>query len=183
MIVHSVKMPVGNGRIATKSRPLETMVHLKSSIVEVKKEDNCLDHALIISITKLTNDPNYKAYIQGRKIRPVVDHLLATRGIDVTNGGGIAELMRFQEHFKEYRIVFGGLNFEDILFDCLVDSEERINLIYGEVTRHYHVINSLTGALTGKSVCRGCNKRFDRGETHRCQEMCSDYVSSTMSIP
>ena len=27
--VHSVKMPTGHGRIATKGRPLESMVHLK----------------------------------------------------------------------------------------------------------------------------------------------------------
>ena len=80
MTVHSVKIPIGHGRIATKGRPLENMVHLKRSIVEVK---NCLAHALIISIAKLTNDPDYKAFRQGRKIRPVVDHLLATTGIDL----------------------------------------------------------------------------------------------------
>jgi len=83
MTVHSVKMPIGHGRIATKGRPLENMVHLKRSIVEVKAEKNCLAHALIISIAKLTNDPDYKAFRQGRKIRPVVDHLLATTGIDL----------------------------------------------------------------------------------------------------
>jgi hypothetical protein len=59
----------------------------------------------VIAIAKLTNDPHYKAYRQGRKIRPVVDNLLATTGIDLTNGGGIPELIKFQEHFKEYRIV------------------------------------------------------------------------------
>jgi len=101
MTVHSVKMPIGHDRISTKGRPLETMVHLKRSIVEVKAEKNCLDHALIASIAKLANDPDYKAFRQGRKILPVVDHLLATTGIDLTNGGGIPELMQFQEHFKE----------------------------------------------------------------------------------
>jgi hypothetical protein len=64
------------------------MVHLKRSIVEVKGEENCLAYALIISNAKLTNDPDYKALRQGRKIRPVVDHLLATTGIDLSNGGG-----------------------------------------------------------------------------------------------
>jgi hypothetical protein len=57
--------------------------------------------------------------------------------------------MRVQEHFKEYRIVvFGGLNCKDIIFDGQVESEKRINLLYDDVKRHYHVINSLTGALT-----------------------------------
>jgi hypothetical protein len=71
------------------------MVHLKRSIIEFKTDENCLAHSLIISIARITNDPNYKAYIQGRKIRPVVDHLLATTGIDLSNGAGIQELARF----------------------------------------------------------------------------------------
>ena len=42
--MHSVKMPAGFGRVALKSRgrPLSVMVHLKSSIVEVKAEEKCL---------------------------------------------------------------------------------------------------------------------------------------------
>ena len=38
MTVHYVKMPIGHGRIATKGRSLENMVHLKRNIVEVKAE-------------------------------------------------------------------------------------------------------------------------------------------------
>jgi hypothetical protein len=42
-----------------------------------------------------------------------VKKLLAKTGIDLTNGGGIAELMKFQEHLKEYRIVvFGGIELQ-----------------------------------------------------------------------
>jgi hypothetical protein len=42
--VHSVTMPVGFEKAAIKQtgRPLATMVHLKSSIVEVRAEENCL---------------------------------------------------------------------------------------------------------------------------------------------
>jgi len=133
-----------------------------------------LAHALIISIAKLTNDPNYNSYRLRFTIRPFVHHLLATC-IDLSNGGGISELMKFQEHFKEYRIVvFGGLNCEDIVFDGQVVSEKRINLLYDEVANHYHVINNVTGALSRKYVCKGCNKECKSGVTHRCQETCSD---------
>jgi len=170
MIVDSLKMPICHGLITTKGRPLETMAHLKRSIVRVKAEENCLAHALIISIAKLTNDPDYNAFRQGCKIRPVVDHLLAKTGNDLTNGGGIPELMQFQEHFKEYRIVFGGLNCEDIVFDGQVETEKRINLLYDDVPHHYHVINSVTGALSRKYFCKGCTKGYESGVTHRCQE-------------
>ena len=76
--VHSVKMPVVYGKHAIKSmgRPLSVMSHLKRSIVEVKADENCLAHALIIPIARVDNDANYKAYRQGRKISPVVQALL-----------------------------------------------------------------------------------------------------------
>ena len=109
--------------------------------------------------------------------------VLATTGIDLTNGGGIPELMQFQDHFKEYRIVvFGGLNFEDIVFDGQVESEKRINLLYDDVSHNYLVINSVTCVFYRQYFCKGCNKRFVSGVAHGCQEMCSDCVSSTMSI-
>jgi hypothetical protein len=151
MTIHCVKMPIGNGGdgIATKGIPLDTTVHLKRSIIEVKAEENCLAHALVIFVARLTNDPNYEAYRMGRKIRPVVDNLLVTTGIDLTNGGGVPELIKFQEHFKKYTIiVFRGLDCKHLVFDGQVESEKRINLLYYNVTHHYHVINSMTGALS-----------------------------------
>ena len=36
---------------------------------------------------------------------PVVQNLLDTTGINLDNGAGIPELIRFQEHFREYEIV------------------------------------------------------------------------------
>jgi hypothetical protein len=85
-----------------------------------------------------------------------VQNLLQTTKIDLQNGGGILEFEKFQEHFKEYRIVvYGGLNCEQIIFDGMVDSERRLNLLYDDVTRYYHVITSLTGAMAKRYVCSG----------------------------
>jgi hypothetical protein len=101
IVVHSVKMPVGFGGIKTKGRQLSVLAHLKRSIIEVKAEQNCLAHALIIAIARLNDDPNYKSYRQGNKIHSVVDRLLETTGIDLSNGAGLPELTRFQEHFRD----------------------------------------------------------------------------------
>jgi len=106
-------MPVGFGRksVKSKARPLAEMVHLKRSIIEVKAKTDCLAHALIIAIARITKDTDYKAYRQGCKILQTVQHLLQTTGIDLQHGGGIPQLQRFQDHFSEYRIVvFGGLD-------------------------------------------------------------------------
>jgi len=148
MTVHPVRMPIGHSKITSKGRPLEIMARLKRSIVQVKAESNCLAHALVIAKAKVDgDDKNYQWYRRGNKTRPVVDCILETTGIDLSRGGGVPDLIRFQEHFKEYRIVvFGGSNCEDIYFDGGVESEKRINLVYDDVNKHFHVINSFTGA-------------------------------------
>jgi hypothetical protein len=95
--VHSVKIPVSFGKKAdtSKERPLSVMAHLKRSIVEVKAA-NCLRHALVIAMAKLTNDPNYIQYRMGRKkIMPKVRELLQAAGVDLSRGGGIPELQAF----------------------------------------------------------------------------------------
>jgi hypothetical protein len=134
--VHSVRMPVGFGGFKTTGRQLSVMAHLKSCIIEDKAEENCLAHALIIAVGRLTNDPNYVAYREGRKIRQIVDRLLELTGIDLTNGGGIPELTRFQEHFKDYRIVgYGVLDSDTIIFDGQIESK-KTGLIYSMTMWH-----------------------------------------------
>jgi hypothetical protein len=81
-------MPVGSGR-ANKSRGSSPSVlaHLKRSVVVVKEAENCLAHEIIIAISKGENNPDYKVYRQGRKMRPVVRKFLAKTGIDLSGGG------------------------------------------------------------------------------------------------
>jgi len=139
------------------------MARLKGSIVQVKAESNCLAHALVIAKAKVDgDDKNYQSYRRGNNIRPVVDSLIETTGRDLSRVGRVPELMRFQEHFKEYRIVvFGGSNCEDIYFDGGIESEKRINQVYDAVQRHFHVINSLTKrwlkGIYAKAVIRALN--------------------------
>jgi hypothetical protein len=116
MVVRSVKVTVVFGHVMIKGRSLSVMAHLKRSIIEVRAEQNCLAHALILAIAELTNDPNYNSYRHRYKVRTVVNHLLETTGIGLKNGGVVPELLQYQEHFQDYRIVFVGLDCEDIVF-------------------------------------------------------------------
>jgi hypothetical protein len=76
-----------------------------------------LAHSLIRDIAKIKSDPNYASYCKGWKINPVVDNLLATTVINLDNGGGIPELEKFQDHFKQYKIVvYTGRNCDRIMF-------------------------------------------------------------------
>ena len=159
VVLHSVKMPAGFGcaGIKTMGRPISVLARLMKSIVQIKAETNCLAHALIIAIAKVTKDPNYKSYMQGRKIYPKVDQLLAATGISLDNCGGIPELERFHDRFRHYKIVvYTGLKCDEILFEGLLETAERLNLLYDEGTRHYHVIGNLTAAMARRYVCKAC---------------------------
>jgi len=74
-------------------------------------------------------------------------------------------------------VVFGGLQCEDIIFEGQVVSEKRVNLLYDEVTRHFHVIANLTGAMSKGFICEGCSKSCRSGVTHKYSEACSDCLS------
>jgi len=61
VVVHTVKMPVCFGSTAqrSKGRTVANLAHLKRSVIEVKAENKCLAHALIVAIARLEKDPNY----------------------------------------------------------------------------------------------------------------------------
>jgi len=111
-------------------------------------------------MAKVENDPDYKTYRQGRKIRPVVQKLLAETGISLSEDGWIPQLIKFQEHFRQYKItVYQCLVCEDVIFEGQVDSPKKINLLYDDVEKHYHVIVNITGAMAKMYVCNACKNR------------------------
>ena len=116
--------------------------------MEVKAGENCLAHALGIAIEKVDKDPNYKAHIQGSKIRPVVQNLLEPTGIELSNGAVIPELVRLQEHFWENEIfVYQGPRCDNVMFEGQGDSSKPIKLLYDDVERNYQVIANLTVSM------------------------------------
>jgi hypothetical protein len=179
-------MPVGNGKKALKTtgRPLKEMAHLKKSIVQLRAETNCLAHAMVIAISRLENDKNYKSYRQGRKILPKVDNLLKATGVDLSEGGGLPELEMFQLYFRDrYKIVvYTGLNCDSIMYEGRVDAPKRINLLYDADEKYFHIITRLTGALVKQFVCEACGKGCRSDITHKCDQICSDCHQSPPCI-
>jgi len=132
------------------------MAHLKRSIVEVKTEYNCYAHALGISIAKVDKNPKHDASRKGRMIRHVLQTLLETTDIDLFNEAGNPEIVRFENHFGEYKIfVYHGLRCDNIMFEGQVHSAKRLNILYYYVERYYHVIINFTGAMARKFVSKG----------------------------
>ena len=58
------------------------------------------------------------------------------------------------------------------MFDGQVQTEKRINLLYDDVARHYHLIVNITGALAKRYVCLACNKGCSSDVTHKFEKAC-----------
>ena len=127
---------------------------------------------------EVDNDRKYKAYRQDTKIRPVVQTLLQTIEIDLSNGAGIHEIFTLQEYFREYRIiVYHGLSCEDVKFEGLVDAFKRINLHYENVERYYQVINKFKGAMARRYLCRCRNNSCASNVRHACDQTFSECMA------
>ena len=64
---------------------------------------------------------------------------------------GIPELVRYQEHFRDYKITVYQGWLVKTLFEGQVESANHINLLYDDVEEH-HVIIKLTCAMAGRYV-------------------------------
>jgi hypothetical protein len=77
-----VRIPAGNGREKTKRRCLDILSDIKKSIVVVKAGFLFLPHALIIAMSRLNRNPNYKSYRNGYSMKQPVQELLTASGVD-----------------------------------------------------------------------------------------------------
>ena len=75
-------------------------------------------------------------------------------------------------------VVYQCLGCDDIIFEGQVDSSKRLNLLYDDVERHYHVIANLTGAMVKRYVCKACNKASKSDITHVCDQTSSNCMAS-----
>jgi len=62
------------------------------------------------------------------------------------------------------------------MFEWEVESTNRLNVLYDDVARHYHVIGKFTGSLARTYVCKECHKACTSDVTHACGQTCSDSV-------
>jgi len=108
----------------------------------------------------------------------VVEVLLETAGIDLSNGAGYPEQVRLQEHLREYKtVVYRGLICGNVIFEGQVGTTKRINVLYDDGEHQFHVIAKLTAAMSKELVCEGCKKSCTSDITDARDQTCSDYMA------
>jgi hypothetical protein len=102
--VYSVRMPVGFGRTQTpRGRSLLAMAHIKRSVVQIRAERDGLAHALVVAIARVTDDPEYRKYSDGRnkmKILFKIMEFFRATGIDLGGGGGSQNYRPFNVTYR-----------------------------------------------------------------------------------
>jgi len=68
------------------------------------------------------------------------------------------------------------------MFEGHVESDKRLNLLYDDVDRHYHVITVLTGAMSKQYICKACNKSSRSDTAHNCDQSCSECMTSSTCV-
>jgi len=64
------------------------------------------------------------------------------------------------------------------MFEGQVDSAKKLNILYDDVERYYHMIIKLTGVMASKYVCKWYNKACTSDVTHVCDQTCSDCMTN-----
>jgi len=64
------------------------------------------------------------------------------------------------------------------MFEGRFESVKRLNLLYDDVERHYHVVTNLTSYMAKRYVCKLCNRICRSDITHVCNLTCRDCMTN-----
>lgn len=177
-----VKIPVGCGRrggsIGLKLQQLPVAYPRSCYLPEIEDLNLCLGYTLYLG--KLYADGNATLFArlthehQKEDLKAKVLEFCATVGVDLSTGGGLAELRKFQDFlYPNYQItVFNDRTGESVFFrDPLYMGIKKIYLLLEN--QHYLLIKKLKGIFELRYYCEGCLKRYTNQHYHKnCPYTC-----------
>ena len=173
-----VEMPQGSGKSKVKRQILNIRDYLKkkNSVICINNMDDlCLARALVVSIARIEQDPQYRGISRGSGIQ-------RERAFDLHEAAnvplgrcGLNEVDLFQHYLTQYQIiVVSGDQNNAIIYPthppANPNPEKSIYLYYQ--ANHFDVITKLPGFLNTSYFCHQCHKGYDHTTDHLCDEMC-----------
>ena len=172
-----VEMPQGSGRVKRTTLNIRDYLKKKKSVIPINnKDDLCLARALVVSIARIEQDPQYD-----RITRPD-STVQRERAFDLHEAAnvplgpcGLKEVELFQQHLVNYQIiVVSGDQNNSIIYPhqppANPNPEKSIYLYYQ--AKHFDVIRSLPAFLNTVYFCHTCHKAYDHTTDHMCRGMC-----------
>ncbi|XP_063913325.1 uncharacterized protein LOC135129984 [Zophobas morio] len=183
-----IDMPLGRGFSALDGKCVnfKEFCIAKNSIFVVDVNNFCLAASLIVAIEYTANGCNRKVLQKFKTKKGKIDLLNLAQAlcqrvnVDITHGGGHAEIQRFQNYFKEDYIivVYNKRDGTSVYFKGDYNiNKPRINLLLED--QHYNVILSLTGAFATRFFCEYCLTKYSQQERHKnCPFKCPCCLTS-----
>lgn len=136
----------------------------------------CLAYALVCA--KANVDVKYSLLNMLQSNRDVLKakamELCISAGVDLSSGGGLDEITKFQRYLKNYKIVvYNSRTGKTVLFEDnnIPWSTQRLNLLVED--EHFVAIKSLTATFAVSYYCEECHQGFSNRTAHKnCSYVC-----------
>ena len=174
IIVQSVKIPVGKGRLLLT----KDTISRKNCIITVKNDDTtCLARSIVTALANLHPEKWTKTQLKNgfnssRKLqRDQAMKLHEEANVEINDyGNDLSDIEKFAKHIGIEINIIDAEQFNSIIYTANKDSEDKIYLL--KTRNHFDVIKSLTAFYDSPYYCHECKKAYTKRDKHRCPSKC-----------
>ena len=183
IIVQSVKMPTGKGRLyLTKDT-----VSRKGCIITVKNDDTtCLSRSIVTAMANLHPEKWTKTQLKNgfnssRKLqRDQTMKLHEEANVEINDyGNDLSDVETFAKYLGIEINIIDAEQFNSIIYTANKNSEDKIYLL--KTRNHFDVIKSMKAFYDKPYYCNECKKVYTKRDKHKCQSVY--LVLPTRKIP
>ena len=174
IIVQSVKIPVGRGRLLlTKDN-----ISRKNCIITVKNDDSiCLARSIVTALanihpenwstTQLKNEFNSSRKLQ----RDQAIKLHEEANVEINDyGNDLSDVETFAKYLDIEINIIDSEQFNSIIYTANKGNEDKIYIL--KTRNHFDVIKSMTGFMNTAYYCHECKMVYTKRSKHMCPLKC-----------
>ena len=174
IIVQSVKIPVGQGRLHLSKQT----VNKKQCIITIKNNDTiCLARAIVTGYANL-HPENYTTtqlkdgLNKSRKLQQIqAKELHNNANVEINDyGNSLEDVNSFASNLDVEINIIDSEQFNQIIYTANKGKTDKIYLY--KTRNHFDVIKSMTAFLDVSYYCHSCKKAYTRRDKHKCPQKC-----------
>ena len=174
IIVQSVKLPVGKGRLLLT----KDTVSRKNCIITVKNNDTtCLARSIVTALANLHPEKWTKTQLKNgfngsRKLQmEQAMKLHEEANVEINDyGNDLSDVETFANHLGIEINIIDAEQFNNIIYTSNKGPEDKIYLL--KTRNHFDVIKSLTAFYDTPYYCHECKKAYTKRDKHKCPSKC-----------
>ena len=174
IIVQSVKLPVGKGRLLLT----KDTISRKNCIITVKNDDStCLARSIVMALANLHTEKWTKTQLKNgfnasRNLqRDQAIKLHKEANVEINDyGNDLGDVNTFAKHLGIEINIIDSEQFNEIIYTSKGGVEDKIYLL--KTRNHFDVIKSMTAFYDSPYYCHDCKKTYTKKDKHKCPSKC-----------